>query len=309
MSYQWLTLWSYGETFLAAAWLTLQVTLLAFVLAVALGLLAALAKASAVAPLRWLSHCYVEFIRNTPVLLQIFIIFFGLPSLGITMSAFTAGVLALGINVGAYLSETFRAGIQSVPKGQLEAAWILGISRRQVFLSVVLPQAARAVWPAIINNLIQLLLGTSLLSAIALPELTGTATVINARTLLYIQTFSVVALVYLLLSNLFSWLGNMVGSRLFHPQLVTPVKKSARCYERYGNDLVAVAAGGAVDHPAAFGRGHHWQHAAWPARRRVAYQPCPGRQPHCRALHRVISRHAGVDHPDVYLLWRGLFWL
>lgn len=232
MSYQWLTLWRYGETFLAAAWLTLQVTLLAFVLAVALGLLAALAKASALAPLRWLSHCYVEFIRNTPVLLQIFIIFFGLPSLGITMSAFTAGVLALGINVGAYLSETFRAGIQSVPKGQLEAAWILGISRRQVFLSVVLPQAARAVWPAIINNLIQLLLGTSLLSAIALPELTGTATVINARTLLYIQTFSVVALVYLLLSNLFSWLGNMVGSRLFHPQLVTPVKKSARWWAK-----------------------------------------------------------------------------
>ena len=119
-----------------------------------------------------------------------------------------------------------------MPKGQREAAWILGISRRQVFLSVVLPQAARAVWPAIINNLIQLLLGTSLLSAIALPELTGTATVINARTLLYIQTFSVVALVYLLLSNLFSWLGNLLGSHLFHPQLVTPVKKSARWWAK-----------------------------------------------------------------------------
>lgn len=227
MSYQWLTLWSYGETFLTAAWLTLQVTLLAFMLAVALGLLAALAKASALAPLRWLSHCYVEFIRNTPVLLQIFIIFFGLPSLGVTMSAFTAGVLALGINVGAYLSEIFRAGIQSVPKGQLEAAWILGIPRRQLFLSVVLPQATRAVWPAIINNLIQLLLGTSLLSAIALPELTGTATVINARTLLYIQTFSVVTVVYLLLSNLFAWLGNLAGRRMFHPPLVTRVKKPA----------------------------------------------------------------------------------
>lgn len=232
MSYQWLTLWNYGETFLVAAWLTLQVTLLAFVLAVVLGLLAALAKSSTLAPVRWVSHCYVEFIRNTPVLLQIFIIFFGLPSLGITMSAFTAGVLALGINVGAYLSETFRAGIQSVPKGQLEAAWILGIPRRQVFLSVVLPQAARAVWPAIINNLIQLLLGTSLLSAIALPELTGTATVINARTLLYIQTFSVVTVVYLLLSNLFSWLGNLAGRRMFHPPLVTQVKKSAWWWAR-----------------------------------------------------------------------------
>ncbi|MEQ9888729.1 amino acid ABC transporter permease [Pectobacterium zantedeschiae] len=228
MNYQWLTLWRYGDTFLSAAWLTLQVTLLAFALSVMLGLLAALAKASPFAPVRWLSHCYVEFIRNTPVLLQIFIIFFGLPSLGITMSAFTAGVLALGINVGAYLSEIFRAGIQSVPKGQLEAAWILGIPRRKIFLSVVLPQAVRAVWPAIINNLIQLLLGTSLLSAIALPELTGTAMVINARTLLYIQTFSIVTLIYLLLSNLFSWLGNQVGRRLFHPPMVAPVKKSTR---------------------------------------------------------------------------------
>ena len=225
MNYQWITLWRYADTFLEAAWLTLQVTLLAFALAMVLGLLAALAKSSLLAPLRWLSHCYVEFIRNTPVLLQIFIIFFGLPSLGITMDAFTAGVLALGINVGAYLSEIFRAGIQSVAKGQLEAAYILGIPRWQIFLSVVLPQAARTVWPAIINNLIQLLLGTSLLSAIALPELTGTATVINARTLLYIQTFSVVALVYLVLSNLFSWLGNIAGRRMFHPPLVTPVKK------------------------------------------------------------------------------------
>lgn len=225
MSYQWLTLWHYGSTFLSAAWLTLQVTLLAFALSLLLGIVAALAKSSAFAPVRWVSHCYVEFIRNTPVLLQIFIVFFGLPSLGITMSAFTAGVLALGINIGAYLSEVFRAGFQSVPRGQLEAAWVLGIPRRQIFLSVVLPQALRAVWPAIINNLIQLLLGTSLLSAIALPELTGTATVINARTLLYVQTFTIVAAIYLLLSNLFSWVGNQVGRHMFNPPLVSPVKK------------------------------------------------------------------------------------
>ncbi|MGM3187071.1 ABC transporter permease subunit, partial [Musicola paradisiaca] len=117
MSYQWLALWRYADTFLSAAWLALQITLLAFLLAVALGLLSALATSSSVALIRWLSHVYVEFIRNTPVLLQIFIVFFALPSIGITLNAFTAGVLALGINVGAYLSETFRAGIQSVPKG------------------------------------------------------------------------------------------------------------------------------------------------------------------------------------------------
>jgi polar amino acid transport system permease protein len=84
---------------------------------------------------------------------------------------------------------------------------------------VVLPQAARAVYPAIVNNLIQLLLGTSLLSAIALPELSGTATVINARTLLYIQTFTITLIVYLVLSNVLSWVADQVGVRVFHPPL------------------------------------------------------------------------------------------
>jgi polar amino acid transport system permease protein len=169
---------------------------------------------------------YIEAIRNTPVLLQIFIVFFGLPSLGITLNAYTAGVIALGVNVGAYLAEVFRAGIQSVPRGQLEAASILGLERSQIFIEVVLPQAARAVYPAIVNNLIQLLLGTSLLSAIALPELSGTATVINARTLLYIQTFSITLIAYLFLSNLLSWLAGQIGVRVFHPPLV--MKKRTR---------------------------------------------------------------------------------
>jgi polar amino acid transport system permease protein len=220
MSYQWLTLLGYVPEFFQAAWLTLQVTLLAFCAALILGLLTALAGASTLAPLRAVARCYIELIRNTPVLLQIFIVFFGLPSLGLNLSAYTAGVIALGVNVGAYMAEVFRAGIQSVPRGQIEAAGILGLSRSQVFIEVVLPQAARAVYPAIVNNLIQLLLGTSLLSAIALPELTGTATVINARTLLYIQTFSVTLIAYLLLSNCLAWIAEQIGARVFHPPLM-----------------------------------------------------------------------------------------
>ena len=220
MSYQWLILAGYWNDFVHASWLTLQVTLLAFVVALLLGLLTALASVSRAGPLRAIARVYIEAIRNTPVLLQIFIVFFGLPSLGITLNAYTAGVIALGLNVGAYLAEVFRAGIQSVPRGQLEAASILGLERSQIFFEVVLPQAARAVYPAIVNNLIQLLLGTSLLSAIALPELSGTATVINARTLLYIQTFSITLIAYLVLSNLLSWLAGQIGVRLFHPPLV-----------------------------------------------------------------------------------------
>jgi polar amino acid transport system permease protein len=220
MSYQWLTLWGYMPEFLKAGWLTLQVTLLAFVLSLILGLLAALASLSPAAVVRFVARAYVEIIRNTPVLLQIFIVFFGLPSAGISLDAYWAGVIALGLNVGAYLSEVFRAGIQSVPRGQLEAAGILGLERGQIFTEIVLPQAARAVYPAIVNYLIQLLLGTSLLSAIALPELTGTATVINSRTLLYIQTFAVVLVAYLVLSNVLSWLASQLGARMFHPPLV-----------------------------------------------------------------------------------------
>jgi polar amino acid transport system permease protein len=220
MSYQWINLSGYFNDFVHAAWLTLQITLLAFILALILGLLAALAGASKVGVLRAVSSCYIEVIRNTPVLLQIFIVFFGLPSLGITLNAYTAGVIALGVNVGAYLAEVFRAGIQSVPRGQIEAATILGMERSQIFVEVVMPQAARAVYPAIVNNLIQLLLGTSLLSAIALPELTGTATVINSRTLLYIQTFTITLIAYLILSNCLSWIAAYIGGRVFHPPVV-----------------------------------------------------------------------------------------
>jgi polar amino acid transport system permease protein len=217
MSYQWLTLWGYAPEFLKAGWLTLQVTMLSFALAIALGLATAVAGVSPLRPLRFVARAYVEVIRNTPVLLQIFIVFFGIPSAGISLNAYWAGVIALGLNVGAYLSEVFRAGMASVPRGQIEAAGILGLNPGQIFVNVVLPQAARAVYPAIVNYLIQLLLGTSLLSAIALPELTGTATVINARTLLYIQTFAVTMVVYLVLSNLLSWLADQLGARIFHP--------------------------------------------------------------------------------------------
>jgi polar amino acid transport system permease protein len=220
MSYQWLTLSGYLGDFIHASWITLQVTLLAFALALVLGLMAALASASQVGVLRAVAGGYIEIIRNTPVLLQIFIVFFGLPSLGIHLNAYTAGVIALGVNVGAYLAEVFRAGIQSVPRGQIEAAGILGLERTQILTEVVLPQAVRAVYPAIVNNLIQLLLGTSLLSAIALPELTGTATVINSRTLLYIQTFSITLLAYLVLSNALSWVAAYLGARMFHPPVV-----------------------------------------------------------------------------------------
>lgn len=220
--YQWKIVFSYLAEFLQAALLALEITLLAFALAIVLGLLSALGRNSHIRALRFVAGVYVEFIRNTPVLLQIFVAYFAIPAIGINLTAFQAGVIALGVNVGAYLSETFRAGISSVPRGQLEAASILGLNNQTIFTRVMLPQALRNVYPAIINNLIQILLGTSLLSAIALPELTGTAVTINSRTLIFLPVFVMALVMYLILSNALAFTGAMVGRYAFKPAVVLP---------------------------------------------------------------------------------------
>ena len=219
MLYQWRTVLEYLPDFMRAMGLTLWITLVAFVLALACGLVAALARNSSFVILRLLAGIYVEVIRNTPVLLQIFVVFFALPSVGLRLDAVTAGIVAIGVNVGAYLCEVFRAGISSVTRGQGEAAQVLGLSSRQTFVSVVAPQALRNVYPATVNNLIQVLLGTSLLTAIAVPELTGVATVINARTLLFVQVFAIALLLYLVLSNALSLGAGLLGRLLFKPAL------------------------------------------------------------------------------------------
>jgi polar amino acid transport system permease protein len=217
--YQWTTVLGYWPEFLHAAWLTVAITVLAFGLALALALAAAVARNSPHVAVRLPASIYVEVIRNTPVLLQIFVVFFALPSLGIRLSAFVAGVIALGVNVGAYLAEGFRAGINDVPTGQLEAARILNLNRFDTFWRVVFPQAMRKVYPTLVNNAILTLLGTSLLSALAVPELTGQALVVNARTLLFVQVFGILLAFYLALSIAISYLGSVIGRYAFKPPL------------------------------------------------------------------------------------------
>ena len=219
MFYQWRTVLEYLPEFLRGMGLTLWITVLAFALALVCALASALARNSRVAALRLVAGAYVEVVRNTPVLLQIFVVFFAFPSFGVRLDAVSAGVVAIGVNVGAYLSEVFRAGISSVPRAQREAAQVLGLSARRTFISVIAPQALRNVYPATVNNLIQVLLGTSLLTAIAVPELTGVATVVNARTLLFVQVFAIALVLYLVLSNVLSIVAGLVGRVLFKPPL------------------------------------------------------------------------------------------
>lgn len=222
MWYQWLTIFGYAGEFLKATGIALGVTVLAFALAVVLGLAAALGRNSTFAPLRWIASIYVEVIRNTPVFLQIFVAYFALPSIGLNLNAFAAGVVALGVNVGAYLAEVFRAGISAVPPGQVEAAQVLDLNRAQTFAFVVMPQALRKVYPAIVNNLIQVLLGTSLLSAIALEEITGLSLDLNSRTLYFLPIFTIAIVIYLVLSNAFAGLAGVIGKHAFKPALEVP---------------------------------------------------------------------------------------
>lgn len=215
----WGTLLNYGPQFLNGLWLTASMSVLAFAFAFVLGVLGALARRSRAAPLRWIGTAYVEAIRNTPVLLQLFMIYFALPEFGLRIDAYQAGVVALAINAGAYLTEIIRAGLQSVGKGQLEAARSLGLAPSDTFRNVVFPQALRSVYPPVINQFIQLILGSSLVSQIALKELTNTAQTINSQTLLTMHVFTVALVLYLVLTNATAIIADVVARRAFKPAL------------------------------------------------------------------------------------------
>ena len=186
--------------FLAGAEATVIYAVLSLILAVALGLVAALARMSPIAPLRWVARAYIDVVRGTPALVQIFFVYFGLPALGISIAAPVAAVIALGFNSGGYLAEIFRAGIVSVDSGQSEASRSLGMSRRQTMVRTILPQAALRVVPAAAGEFTNLLKGTSLLSVISVSELTRVAQVIVGVTFRPIEAYLAIAAIYFVLN-------------------------------------------------------------------------------------------------------------
>jgi polar amino acid transport system permease protein len=213
----WGSIADFYDVLLQGAWLTIVISVSAFALAVAIGIVVAGARLSSLRAIRWLATVYVEFLRNTPALLQIFIIYYGLPSFGIRFSATTAGILGLGLNVGAYLGEIFRAGVSAVPRGHKEAAVALALTPLQTLIWVTTPVALRAVYPAIGNMFIATVLGSSLLSAIAVPELTGQTNDVSSRTFLTIEVYSASAVIYIALTVGFSLIFGLVG-RHFLPR-------------------------------------------------------------------------------------------
>ena len=167
---------------------------------IVLSVLGAAARRSRYAVLRRMIGAYVELIRNTPFLIQLFFIFFGLPSLGIRLDPVVAAILAMTLNMTAYTTEIVGAGLDAVPKGQKEAALSLGLRPRQVFFKIVLPQGLKVIFPALTSQIVIMMLESAVVSQIAVRELTYEADMLQARTFRAFETYFVVTLVYLALS-------------------------------------------------------------------------------------------------------------
>jgi len=180
--------------------ITIAATVLGMVLAMALGLFWAVLRKSKFPLLYWLATTVVEFFRSTPLLIQVYFLFYVLPDAGLRLTPFQTGVLALGIHYSAYLAEVYRAGIDSVPEGQWEAAKALNLSRVRTFKSIILPQALPPVIPALGNYLIAMFKDTPMLSAITVLELLQTAKIIGAETFRYIEPLTLVGALFLILS-------------------------------------------------------------------------------------------------------------
>ncbi|MGY4041539.1 amino acid ABC transporter permease [Aeromonas hydrophila] len=197
---------------------TVPLTLITFVLGIVLGLSVALARLYGPALLVMLVRFYVWLIRGTPLLVQLFLIFYGLPSAGIVLDAFTAAVIGFTLNIGAYSSEIIRATLAVIPKGQWEAAYSIGMNWPQVMWRVILPQAARIAVPPLSNTFISLVKDTSLAAAVTVPELFQAAQRLASVTyeplILYVET----ALIYLLFSSVLSTLQDKLEQRLAYKE-------------------------------------------------------------------------------------------
>ncbi|WP_429236747.1 amino acid ABC transporter permease [Aeromonas salmonicida] len=197
---------------------TVPLTLFTFVLGILLGFLVALARLYGPIPLVVLVRFYVWLIRGTPLLVQLFLIFYGLPSAGIVLDAFTAAVIGFTLNIGAYSSEIIRATLAAIPKGQWEAAYSIGMNWPQVMWRVILPQAARIAVPPLSSTFISLVKDTSLAAAVTVPELFQAAQRLASVTyeplILYIET----AIIYLLFSSVLSILQDRLERRLTHKE-------------------------------------------------------------------------------------------
>jgi polar amino acid transport system permease protein len=214
------TLLPYWPVFLNGAWLTLKMTAVAVVVGVGVGTLVAFAKRSQIQPLSRICAGYIEVVRNTPFLVQIFLLYFGLASVGIRMPTFAAAVLAMIINIAAYAAEIIRAGLESVPKGQIEAAECLGLSKWRIGWHVMLQPSIEKVYPALTSQFLLMMQASAMASQISAEELTAIANTVQSDTFRSLETYIVVAALYLALSLVIKLVTHVLGETLFRRRRV-----------------------------------------------------------------------------------------
>ncbi|WP_199194679.1 amino acid ABC transporter permease [Phyllobacterium phragmitis] len=189
-------IWRYQDQLVEGVLTTLLLTAVATIAGLVIGIAGAVLIRSGPKPVRWLLRIYIEIIRNTPVLVQIFIIYFVLPSFGLKMTPIQAACVALSIYFGAYAIEIIRSGLDSIPKSQIEAGMCLGITRMQVLRHVILPPALRNIYPSVTSQFVLLLLGTSIASQVSADELFHVAGFIDSRTYRSFEVYTLICLIY-----------------------------------------------------------------------------------------------------------------
>jgi len=219
MTFSWLAIWQGLPYLLQGAGLTVLISAVAMLLALILGTITALLSQLPWCFSRALTRAYVEIFRNTPLLIQIFIVYFGLPQLGFRLSAFLSGLSALTLYTAAYNTEIFRAGLEAVPKGQHEAARSTGLTSLQEAIHVIIPQALRISFPALGNNLVSLVKNSSLVSTIGMVELMFVANDISFNNFRSFEIYGVAAVLYVILVLSLTRLLNVTEARVLRKGL------------------------------------------------------------------------------------------
>ena len=194
-------------------WTTVQLSLIATLLGLLVAIACAWGKTAGPKPVRWVIQAYIELIRNTPFLVQLFFFFFALPAIGLRWSPYTAALTAMVINLGAYATEIIRAGIESIPKGQIEAGQALSLKTHQIFRLIILKPALRAVYPALTSQFILLMLSSAVVSVISADDLTSVAANLQSQTFRSFEIYIVVTAIYLALALSFSALFRQIQRR------------------------------------------------------------------------------------------------
>lgn len=213
-SFDWGSIWYAAPYMLQGSVVTLEISICALAVATIVGVVMGLISVSDLTALKVVIRAYVYFVRGTPALVQIFLVYFALPKIDLEMTPFWSGVVALAFNSAGFISEIVRAGLQSIDHGQTEAALSIGMTNRQSIIFILLPQSLRRITPPLTNEIITLVKTSSLLSVISITELTRSAQVIVAERFVPFELYAALAVYYLVMISVLSWCSEYLEKRL-----------------------------------------------------------------------------------------------